>query len=78
MDDLVKIQDLYVWFKVYGGYMKVLNGVNFSLGKGEKVSIVGETGCGKTTTMKTILWILSSQAYIPKGEVLFEGKDVLK
>ncbi len=78
MGDLVKIQDLYVWFRVYGGYMKVLNGVNFSVGKGEKVSIVGETGCGKTTTMKTILRILSSQAHIPKGEVLFEEKDILK
>ncbi|MGB9792312.1 MAG: ABC transporter ATP-binding protein [Thermacetogeniaceae bacterium] len=75
---LVEIKDLYVWFRVYGGYMKVLNGVNFTVKKGEKVSIVGETGCGKTTTMKTILRILSSQAYIPKGEVLFEGKDVLK
>lgn len=78
MADIVNIRDLHVWFRVYGGYMKVLNGINFTVKKGEKVSIVGETGCGKTTTVKSILRILSNQAYIPQGEIYFEGKNVFK
>ena len=55
---LLEIKDLRVEFKVYGGVLKVLDGVNFSVNAGEKVGLVGETGCGKTTTMKAVLRIL--------------------
>ena len=76
---LLDIRDLHVWFKVYGGYSKVLDGVNLFVRPAEKVGLVGETGCGKTTTMKAIMGILpAKQAFIPKGEILFKGRDVLK
>jgi len=75
---LLEIKDLHVWFSVYGGTLRVLDGVNFQLGKSEKVGLVGEAGCGKTTTMKSILRILPRTARIPRGEVFFGGKDVLK
>jgi len=79
MDDkLVVIKDLHVWFRVFGGYLKVLNGVNFTVRAGEKVAIVGETGCGKTTTVKSILRILAPQAKVVRGEIFFKGEDVLK
>ena len=46
---------------------------------GEKVGLVGETGCGKTTTMKAILRILPMPpARIPGGEIYFKGQDILK
>lgn len=78
-NSLLEIKDLQVWYKVYGGYLKVLNNVNLIVHKGERVGIVGETGCGKTTTMKSILQILPSGNYhIPKGQILFNGQDVLK
>ncbi len=77
-DKIVDIRDLHVWYRTFAGQVKVLNGVNLSVGKGEKVSIVGETGCGKTTTVKSILRILVKQASIPKGEIFFNGTDVLK
>jgi peptide/nickel transport system ATP-binding protein len=77
-DILVDIKDLHVSYKTFGGKVKVLNGVNLSVKRGEKISIVGETGCGKTTTVKSILRILAKQAIIPKGEIIFNGKDVLK
>lgn len=77
-DALLEVKDLHVWFRVYGGVLKVLNGVNFRVGFGEKVGLVGETGCGKTTTMKTLLRILPPQARIAGGEALIHGKDVLK
>ncbi len=75
---LLDIRDLHVWYRVYGGTLKVLNGVNFRVEMGERVGLVGETGCGKTTTMKAVLRILPKLALIPQGEILVHGKDVLK
>lgn len=76
---LLEIKDLHVHFDVYGGTLKVLDGVNFTVHSGEKVGLVGETGCGKTTTMKSILRILPMPpARIPRGEIYFKGQDVLK
>jgi len=75
---VVEVKDLHVWFKTFAGYARVLNGVNLSINKGERISIVGETGCGKTTTVKAMLQILAKQAKIKKGEILFQGKDLLK
>ena len=79
MTPLLEIKDLAVQFKVYGGALKVLDGVNFHVNTGEKVGLVGETGCGKTTTMKSILRILPMPpAMITGGEIYFKGEDLLK
>jgi peptide/nickel transport system ATP-binding protein len=76
---LLEIKDLHVHFAVYGGTLKVLDGVNFVVQRGQKVGLVGETGCGKTTTMKSILGILPMPpARVPGGEIYFKGRDVLK
>lgn len=76
---LLDVRDLYVQFAVYGGRLKVLDGVNFHMFSGEKVGLVGETGCGKTTMMKAILRVLPMPpALIPKGEIYFKGRDILK
>jgi peptide/nickel transport system ATP-binding protein len=76
---LLEIKNLVVHFDVYGGTLKVLDGVDFTVHSGEKVGLVGETGCGKTTTMKSILRILPMPpARIPSGEIYFKGQDVLK
>jgi peptide/nickel transport system ATP-binding protein len=76
---LLDIKDLHVYFKVYGGVLKVVDGVNFTVRAGEKVGLVGETGCGKTTTMKAILRILPMPpARIAGGQIFYKGRDVLK
>jgi peptide/nickel transport system ATP-binding protein len=76
---LLEIKDLQVHFAVYGGLLKVLDGINFYMRNGEKVGLVGETGCGKTTTMKTILRVLPMPpARIPQGEIFFKNRDILK
>jgi len=76
---LLDIKDLSLHFKVFGGFLKVLDGINFTVGFKEKVGLVGETGCGKTTTMKAIMRILDkTSAGISKGEVLFKGRYILK
>ena len=75
---LLEIKDLHVSFRVYGGTLKVLNGVNLTLLKGEKVGLVGETGCGKTTTMKSVMRILPiPPGQVSQGEIHFKGKNLL-
>jgi peptide/nickel transport system ATP-binding protein len=75
---LLDIQNLEVGFNVYGGYLRVLNGVHFKMDEGEKVGLVGETGCGKTTTAKSVLKILPDPpAQTTGGRILFKGRDIL-
>ena len=78
-DTILEIDDLHLWYKVYRDYAKVLNGVNIKVHRGEKVGLVGEAGCGKTTAMKAVLGLHSfDTAVMPQGEILFKGKDVLQ
>lgn len=76
-EQALEIKDVYVGYKTYRGTSKVLDGVHLKVNAGERVGIIGESGCGKTTTMKTILRILPTNAVIQKGEVYFGGKNVL-
>lgn len=76
---LLDIKDLSLHFKVFGGLLKVLDAINFTVGLKEKVGLIGEAGCGKTTTMKAIMRILDkTSAGISKGEILFKGRYILK
>ncbi len=58
---LLTIQDLHVWYELrrfgfgHAGYVKAVDGVTFELAEGETVAVVGESGCGKSSLMKTIL-----------------------
>lgn len=73
---LLSVQNLRVWFELkrlgflHAGYVRAVDGVNFDLKQGEAVAIVGESGCGKSSLMKTILGL-----NIPtEGDVVFEGR----
>ena len=75
---LLSIRDLRVWFELrkwgfgHAGYVRAVDGVSFDLGFGEAIGVVGESGCGKTTLMKTILGL-----YQPTdGEVVFNGTNI--
>ncbi len=78
INHLLEVRDLKVCYRTYRGILKVLNGVNFTVEKGEKVGIIGESGCGKTTTMKTILRILPSNGMVCGGEILYDGRNILE
>jgi len=77
---LLDIQNLSIGYKTYRGVAKVVNKINIHVNKGEKIGLVGESGCGKTTTMKTILRTISPDiAEIPKeGKIIFNGKSILE
>jgi len=77
--NLLEIKNLTLHFKEYRGLLKVLDRVNFTVGYKENIGIIGEAACGKTTTMKAIMRILSmTSAKITQGEILFKGRDILK
>lgn len=75
---LLKVQDLYVHFKTFDGVSRVLDGININIKNKEKVGLAGESGCGKTVTMKIIMGMIRKPyAIIPKGEILFKNKKLL-
>ena len=77
-DLLLSIKDLRVWFELrrfgfgHAGYVRAVDGVTFDLRQGEAIAIVGESGCGKSSLMKTILGINTPT----EGTLVFEGKDI--
>lgn len=75
-DTILEIDDLSVSFDVYGRVSHVLDGISFKVRKGERVGLVGESGCGKTTTLKSILNVLPKNAIVNRGDVIFEGQNV--
>lgn len=76
---LLNIRDLEVIYKTGKEIVHAVNGISFSVRKGETLGIVGETGAGKTTVSLAIMRLLSERtAFVPRGEVIFEGHDLLQ
>jgi len=75
---LLEIKDLEVNFYTYRGVVKALNGVNLRINKGEFFGLVGETGCGKSVTASAVLNLVQNPGKIEKGEIIFQGMDLLK
>lgn len=76
---LLDIKNLRVEFSTYGGKIKAVRGVNLSIEQGECIAVVGESGCGKSVTVKSILRLLPyPQAKVSSGEIIFNDVDLLK
>lgn len=75
---LLDIQNLRTYYRVRKGEVKAVDGVDFSVDRGETVGLVGESGCGKTTMAFTILRLLPYNARIVTGEVRFGGDLVFR
>jgi peptide/nickel transport system ATP-binding protein len=75
---ILSIQNLELEFDTFDGVYKALDGVSIDLARGESLGIVGETGCGKSVTAKSILGLVPSPpGRIEAGKILFEGEDLL-
>jgi peptide/nickel transport system ATP-binding protein len=76
MSHLLEVKDLEVKFALRFGDLTAINGVNFSLDRGERLGIVGESGAGKSVTGFAIINLLSKPGYISAGQVIFEGQEL--
>lgn len=75
---ILEIKDLTVHFPMDSGEIHAVNGVSLHLNHGETLGIVGESGCGKSVTLSTILRLVNAPPAKISGEILYRGKDLLK
>ncbi len=80
ISDKVKlsIQDLVVDFETNAGMVQAVRGISFDLHEGETLAIVGESGSGKSVTSRSIIGILSGNARVQQGKIIYEGKNILQ
>ena len=78
MEELLKIENLSVEYRSGGSVAKAVNGLNFTINKGEAIGLVGESGAGKTTTALSVLNLLPKRiGYITEGDVIFNGESLI-
>ncbi len=78
-ENLVEVKDLRVHYVVDDGVVEAVNGVSFSIKKGETFGLIGETGAGKTTIALSILRLLPTlRSRVIHGEILFDGENLLE
>jgi len=78
MENILEIKNLHTYFYTEDSVIKAVEGVNFSVEKGEVLGLVGESACGKTITAHSVMRIIQPPGKIVQGQILFEGKDLLK
>ncbi len=78
-EKILEVNDLCVSFDTYAGEVQAVRGVSFYLNKAETIGIVGESGCGKTVTVQSIMKLIPMPpGRIKQGNILFEGTDITK
>ena len=75
LTDLLTVKDLWVRFRVHGGIIDAVKGVNFQIRQGSTIALVGESGSGKSVISQCIMGILPSVGEITGGELLFADPD---
>lgn len=75
---ILEVKKLKVSFRTNNGTVKAVRDISFSLEKGKTLAIVGESGSGKSVTSKAILGISAGNAIIESGEIIYDGKDLIK
>ena len=78
-DFILDVQGLETTFKTPDGVVHAVNGVSFGLAEGETLGVVGESGCGKSVTMLSVLGLIASPpGKVVAGKAFFSGQDLLK
>jgi peptide/nickel transport system ATP-binding protein len=76
-DPLLRVRNLHVWFDLPDGELHAVQGVGFDVLAGERLGLVGESGCGKTTTILALMGLLPPSASVA-GRVLLKGTNILE
>ncbi|MCL1594755.1 MAG: ABC transporter ATP-binding protein [Actinomycetia bacterium] len=76
-DPVLEIRGLETHFFTRDGVVKAVDGVNLTVGKGEILGLVGESGCGKSVTSMSVLRLIQNPGEIVEGTILFHGEDLL-
>ena len=76
MSHLLEVKDLEVKFALWSGELTAIDGISFTLDRGERLGIVGESGAGKSVTGFAIINMISRPGYISGGKILFENKEL--
>ena len=75
---ILEVKNLKTYFFTEDGVVKSVDGVDFSVKRGEVMGLVGESGCGKSVTSLSIMRLVGVPGKVMEGEIVFDGKDVLK
>jgi oligopeptide/dipeptide ABC transporter ATP-binding protein len=78
MTELLKVTNLVTQFKTESGLVKAVDGVSYYIDEQEIIGLVGESGCGKSVSQLSVMQLISAPGEIADGEIIFEGKDLLK
>ncbi len=76
-DPLLDVRDLRTYFLTDGGDVRAVDGVSFSMERGERLGVVGESGSGKSVTASSIMGLIEPPGAIVGGEILFHGRDLV-
>ena len=77
-EKILSVKDLVINFKTDNGLVQAVRNVSFDLYRGETLCIVGESGSGKSVTSKAIMGILSSNAIVESGSIVYSGENLLE
>jgi peptide/nickel transport system ATP-binding protein len=75
---ILDVKGLHLYYATRKGVVRAVDDITFQLGRGETLSIVGESGCGKSSLAKAIIRLLPRNADLYKGEVLLEGQNIME
>ena len=77
-EPLLEVKDLKVSFRTEDGIVRAVDGVSFSIAKGEVLGIVGESGSGKSVTMMSVMRLIIDPNAVFEGQVIYKGRDLMK
>ena len=72
----LEVKNLRTWFHTPEGVVKAVDGISFSVGQGETLALVGESGCGKTITSLSLIRLLPETAELQADSIILNGRDV--
>jgi peptide/nickel transport system ATP-binding protein len=74
---LLEVRDLHVRFETSRGTVRAVEGISYTVNRGEIVAVVGESGCGKSVSALAIMRLLAKTGRVTQGQILFEGQNLL-